>query len=1429
MAYEKEILDTLNRLNNHLANITRSSGYRNYGNNQGGYYPSYSSGYYENYSQNKELRPSTDKRGFSHSDMLYKNDLKYNEKYDSNARQVSERARKASKEIYTPNTGLNSKIKATQDHIDNLNKKLSQNANLSDVERGVITQRIKTLEELKKKDEELKKANEEVIKATDNYYKNLGDAGAKMRLTTAIFKKNFEENWKKMWQQMEDSGEALLYSSEEAAKAMQEYIMNLHEQEGKYISNMQSALAQTGLTNKGPGKVLAKYMDRKQKGLNMMQAGERMQKSAEQFGNAVGSKGAAKIMKNFGAIAQKTGSMLKNLAGPITIIIEILSFIDKAAAKVMEKMTEMNEIELAEVNAQTGMAMTMNKVQVEAIQKGWDVAQKAASVGGQITLQQIETSAKIMNSAAQLVASNYAKSAEIFTGSLFDGISKTANQAARYAIEATADIAKFHLDMPLAQIKTEALNRLKSEQLKAEVQNLQDQFGLTKKQAEFEIYNQAIDFGIEKAGYGPSALFYDLFRKESTRGKIGNKFGINNWEGIPDIQAIVEKMGFEGKDIQWAKTINEGLSTIGINAQSPEAAAKLFESQLKLAKGYIGAGQQAQLGKMQIDVANAIGLRNYQMEVMRNETEIKNAKLDAVNEVKKHYIDKGKEVLLKWQQIGENFENMMQEHNKLAIDAGIDIGYTNARQNSLDFHNYYMGMQRDITWKWGKEAKDALKLQGVYTSESGRNRALSYGDTDSLMAANKLLGDEGTAVQFASSAEIFNKGIGKSVDLMSTMYNKVTRMGLNGRKYTKEILKNIQMANKYNFRDGLEGMMRTAAWAMKTRFEMSSLGRITDKIIDNGLEGVIKQSAQLQVLGGMAAINSDPLGMLYDALADPEALAKRMHGMTENFGSIDRRTGETTFGAAEELQIRAIAQAQGRDPGELRNEIRARNRAQAVKNQTRFSTNLSQEQIDFLAANAQWDEKSQGFTAQVWGKDENGNWGYQQKNVSEITAEMIDKIRPEEHQAVVEEQLFAIRSALEMETGESAQERADVATATYAKYIENVQARVTEAHNNYLAKRDEYIGNVEDSMARATESFTNYIDMWNKGNTEVDKQIKNLEAQVNGINGALDGVATEGRKAEAALRDLAQPLIDLKAIMDKFTPNIDVPMQKTSNLKDKSNEYYNKAYNAISAKRSGGAYTPASIHNVNKLLDFFKPYKDKSVDELLSDNKFINEFVDKATAGFISSDVEKMLEDKGFLFNNESLKEVLDEKGVRARAFLDMLKDIDYEKSNFSDTGEYWLGTRKVKLNATGGHRMYNGSFWGQNKNFVKNSFGNAIPVSNQDKVVKVEDAVVQTHPNDTLLAAKPGGGFDKLFSSILPDISNIGRYVASTMNGNIGGNSTFTINGSLKLTSDSGNSIDIIPMLKNNPDMLRQLVNILISGSEIYHNGGKTNEFLRI
>lgn len=120
--------------------------------------------------------------------------------------------------------------------------------------------------------------------------------------------------------------------------------------------------------------------------------------------------------------------------------------------------------------------------------------------------------------------------------------------------------------------------------------------------------------------------------------------------------------------------------------------------------------------------------------------------------------------------------------------------------------------------------------------------------------------------------------------------------------------------------------MRMTQWAMKTRFNMQNLGSMIDKVLDGGLEGVIEQSSRLQVLGGNAAIYSDPFAMMFEAGADPEAYAKRISNMAKGFGSVNRKTGQTEFNWNEVLLLREIAKNSGQDVGDIMNQIRSTNR-----------------------------------------------------------------------------------------------------------------------------------------------------------------------------------------------------------------------------------------------------------------------------------------------------------------------------------------------------------------------------------------------------------------------------------------------------------------------------------------------------------------------
>lgn len=117
------------------------------------------------------------------------------------------------------------------------------------------------------------------------------------------------------------------------------------------------------------------------------------------------------------------------------------------------------------------------------------------------------------------------------------------------------------------------------------------------------------------------------------------------------------------------------------------------------------------------------------------------------------------------------------------------------------------------------------------------------------------------------------------------------------------------------------------------------------------------QAAKLQVLGGRFAMNADPIAMMHEAFADPDAYAKRIVDSLEGMGSTDSVTGETTFAGTDNMMLRTAAEAWNMPVEELKDIVREERKKQTVKKQMGAST-LSDKQKDLVANKAQRDETS---------------------------------------------------------------------------------------------------------------------------------------------------------------------------------------------------------------------------------------------------------------------------------------------------------------------------------------------------------------------------------------------------------------------------------------------------------------------------------------
>lgn len=209
------------------------------------------------------------------------------------------------------------------------------------------------------------------------------------------------------------------------------------------------------------------------------------------------------------------------------------------------------------------------------------------------------------------------------------------------------------------------------------------------------------------------------------------------------------------------------------------------------------------------------------------------------------------------------------------------------------FEKWMLGQGESFA-KFNKTIEDVLKMQSSYTEQSGR--AVNFSENDNLqsIAVGRLVGDE-SLINFQSQMQLFNHSVSESANIMYEMYKDVNKMGLSQKKVTKDVLANLKLANKYDFKNGTKGFIELAKWAENARFNLSSLGNIIEKTQSGGLEGAITQSAKLQVLGGNFARYADPLAMFNESLTDPEAYSKRILNMFKGLGSLDRKTGETEF------------------------------------------------------------------------------------------------------------------------------------------------------------------------------------------------------------------------------------------------------------------------------------------------------------------------------------------------------------------------------------------------------------------------------------------------------------------------------------------------------------------------------------------------------
>lgn len=775
-------------------------------------------------------------------------------------------------------------------------------------------------------------------------------------------------------------------------------------------------------------------------------------------------------------------------------------------------------------------------------------------------------------------------------------------------------------------------------------------------------------------------------------------------------------------------------------------------------------------------------------------TDIVNTILTATKGLEEIAIDGKYERKKSMLQFSHTIENLAGELQKSLYESGYGKGLTFKQQ--LDAYNVSMqGIMANIANKTGLTHKEIMSMQNAYGSTTGR--AITANGTDLMKGAllGRFSGDLNLPAELANATEIFNMGMSDTLEKVNKIALQANKIGLDGRKYMKDLAKNLQMAQKYTFRGGVEGLMKMAKWAQNVRFDMTQLPTIIDKLLDGGLEGAITQGAQLQVLGGNFAMGADPLAMMYEAIDDPEALAKRYAEMLKGMGTWNSETGQVDFIGVPGLMLRQMAKITGLSVENLRNMASQDIKREKITASTSLSSDLDKDQKSALINKAYYkDNKWMVNTI------DNG-----EMELSQVTSKNIKNVQADTFEGIIEQSLGHIVSSLDLLTGatESGQLRLTKEITEGGDLDKEYQARRESWQKDFNENFNTYKENVLGSMSEVSKNF-------------VDTIIEDA----NGVE-------------QIVMLGIGEVVKELGDFRTKYDTNMQgiFAYLKQNGFVDTKDMVRNPGQGgrtiAIGTGKEKGQYSNYSVSQLAKdgiITGYNKDgtYKidnDKLVARFGRGYKAINDWVSDA--------------DKAYNKNTDNYKSAYNNAPTYPKTSADIQAETADEEMK---KGNFWKSTF-----------LSFGAAASDMKDGVLSSNGNSM-LTSASNITPINDGSVQlaqSDPQDVALFAKTGGPFDTLFNGIFAKINEISSVLPRSMEYIMPSERVFNeisyskdtannskiqmepikliIEGKLDLDNSNGQSVDIINEVRNNPILLRTLTQLISESMMKNINGGKS------
>lgn len=929
----------------------------------------------------------------------------------------------------------------------------------------------------------------------------------------------------------------------------------------KNRNDAQRMVYESGLGDTTFGRFSKSSMERQQKIADLENFSRTMKYGgSEKLASAMFGKGkmggvAAKGLGGLGKAAGIASKALSKLAGPIGIIIDILGLLGDAAKAVAEADAKQQEIQNKRNTTLTNRNIELSNIETEGITD--QVSTFGENAMSQYNMLFTKTAGELQISIAKTMAS-----VQTATESAIGD----ANKAAWNAFNAQIDIEKQQKDVAADIQKTYEIEGRNIVQRYSELEgrNIERSYQSENAVLQSDIENSRLNMEDKRYTYEhPYATTANRVAGGST--VSDNVKGDNKWNqqyGKNNNRFASDSVGGYAA----AGAVNS-IPIVG-NVTKGFGEAYLTKQNTVMEKGITDATNS--FNAMSAAAKNQIKVNN---QVISTTTQIENTVTEGVTDIKKTANDASAQIQKAYSNMAQSVEEYFKNFQKNAFNTGIGQGMTNRQQLDSYFKNL-MSISSNVSKKYGMTYEDVMRMQQDYTA-GGRNKMLSEKDYNAQSALGKQLlgGDFATATELSNNTEIFNMGVEQTVELTGEMYKQVTKMGLDGRKYIKDLTKNLKSAQKYDFKNGVKGLMNMAAKAQNIKFNMDSLGGILDDIQGGGLENLITKGAKLQVMGGRFAMNADPIAMMYEAFSDPEALMSRYNDMLTGMGRMNSKTGKVDFTGEEQMMLRNFAQITGQNL----EDVRAQATYKAKKGKIELligDQNLSEEQRASLINKAFKGEDGQWKVNDIYGNE---------MNLSDVNSNNIKNVEASTYEGKMEEGMQHIVAFTDQFIGQTDSNNALIAQKADEnnKLTSNFQERLEAQRDDVINNLSKYADKVLEMSNKATETYKDLLKRFETSDpmasvtSAVDKATKVIsdfaDTTKTQLNGILSNMGDKAKQTKENI-ELAEKLKGLTFGVG----NKNVNMQELANqgiIKDNGNggivvdkDLLKRAYNVGTVK-----------------------------------------------------------------------------------------------------------------------------------------------------------------------------------------------------------------------------------------------------------------------